>query len=88
MDASLTLVELIRELIREEIQNQDTTAICQIVSTNIDGTVNIHVLPDFETVIPNIINASKYAFDSGDMAVLYKIKNKLNNAFIIGAYNP
>lgn len=81
-------VALVRELIREELTKQDNTLPCLIESVNFDGTVNVYLLPDRETIIPNIPNASKYELQKGDSVVLYKIKNQISNAFIIAKLNP
>lgn len=82
MNASEQLVSLIRELIREEMSKKDASSICQIASVNENGTVNIILPSDPDTIIPNIKNTSGYEFVSGDYGVLYKIENKLNNSFI------
>ena len=82
MNTSEQLVSLIRELIREEMSKKDASSICQIASVNENGTVNIILPSDPDTIIPNIKNTSGYEFVSGDYGVLYKIENKLNNSFI------
>ena len=82
VNTSEQLVSLIRELIREEISKKDASSICQIASVNENGTVNIILPSDPDTIIPNIKNTSGYEFVSGDYGVLYKIENKLNNSFI------
>ena len=86
-DTSEQLVSLIRELIREELQNTDSTVICKVESVNADGSANIYVLPDVNNLIRNIPNSSNTAVKSGDIVVLFKIKNKLNNSFIIANYS-
>lgn len=82
VNTSEQLVSLIRELIREEMSKKDASSICQIASVNENGTVNIILPSDPDTIIPNIKNTSGYEFVSGDYGVLYKIENKLNNSFI------
>lgn len=83
-------LNIIRSLIKEEQNKQDRVEICQIDSVNEDGTVNIKMLSDFESVriIPNISNQSIYDFKSGDFAVVYMIQNQLSNAFIIAKCGP
>lgn len=88
MAASKELLQIIKNLINEELKKMDKTELCQIVSVNNDGTLNIYVFPDLVNIIPNIINASKYTFQQGDIAVLYKIKNQIGNSFVIAKYNP
>lgn len=77
------LVNLIRELTQEQLESLDQTAFCQVQSVNADGTVNVYILPDTENVIYNIINESRFTLSERDICVLYKIGNKLNNAFVI-----
>lgn len=77
------LVNLIRELTQEQLEFLDQTAFCQVQSVNADGTVNVYILPDIENVIYNIINESRFTLSERDICVLYKIGNKLNNAFVI-----
>ena len=89
MQTADTLVELIRTLIRDELRKQDSTELCRIVSANeVNNTVTISLYSDLKTEIPNIINASKYTFQSGDIGVLFKIGGQLNNAFIIAKVSP
>ena len=85
-----SFLNIIRSIIKEEQDKCDRTEICQIDSVNEDGTVNIKMLSDFETVriIPNISNQSIYSFKSGDLAIIYMIQNQLSNAFIIAKCGP
>lgn len=75
------LVELIREVVKEEISKKDSSSICLIDSINSNSTVNIKLLSD-DTVVKNIPNTSGYTMDSGDLAVIYKLGNSLNNSFV------
>lgn len=88
MKSADDFVALIRELIRDEINKNDTTLPCLVESVNFDDTVNIYLLPDRETVIPSIPNGSKYELKAGDSVLLYKVKNQISNAFIIAKLNP
>ena len=85
-----SFLNIIRSIIKEEQNKLDRVEICQIDSVNEDGTVNIKMLSDFETVriIPNISNQSIYSFKSGDLAIIYMIQNQLSNAFIIAKCGP
>ena len=80
-------VEVIRDVIRQELSNKDSTAICIVESVNNDGTLNLYVLPDRQSVVRNIINQCRYDFNSGDTALLYLIGNRLSNSFVIAKYN-
>ena len=50
------LIDLIREIVREEVKKQDNTVPCIVDSVNDDGTVNLCILPDLDTVINRILN--------------------------------
>lgn len=85
-----SFLNIIRSIINEEQNKLDRVEICQIDSVNEDGTVNIKMLSDFESIriIPNISNQSIYSFKSGDLAIIYMIQNQLSNAFIIAKCGP
>lgn len=85
-----SFLNIIRSIIKEEQNKCDRVEICQIDSVNEDGTVNIKMLSDFESIriIPNISNQSIYSFKSGDLAIIYMIQNQLSNAFIIAKCGP
>ena len=85
-----SFLNIIRSIINEEQNKLDRVEICQIDSVNEDGTVNIKMLSDFESVriIPNISHQSMYSFKSGDLAIIYMIQNQLSNAFIIAKCGP
>ena len=80
-------VEVMRDVIRQELSNRDTTAVCIVESVNGDGTLNLYVLPDRQSVVRNIINQCRYDFNVGDTALLYLINNRLSNSFVIAKYN-
>lgn len=77
------LVGLIREIIKDEIKSKDAATICSIAGVNPNGTLNITLLSDPDTIVSNIYNCTPYNFSTGDAAILYKINNNLNNSFII-----
>lgn len=79
---------LTREIIEQQIRDRSTDAVCEIESVNEDGTLNVYILPDRQTVVRNIINESRYNFRRGDSALLYKIRNRLSDSFIIAKFNP
>ena len=68
-DSANNLVGLIREIIREELKNIDKTSVCRVVSVNADNTVNLVVLPDTVTVIPNILNCSGQKLQNDDIVI-------------------
>ena len=85
-DSANNLVSLIREIVREELKNIDKTSICRVISVNADNTVNLVVLPDTTTVISNILNCSGQKLQNNDIVILFKIRNSINNSFIIAKY--
>lgn len=88
MKTADNLLALIRNLIRDELMKLDSTEMCRIDSVNAEtGTLNITLYSDRQTVIPNIINASKYTFRTGDTGVLFKMGGKLDNCFVIAKAN-
>lgn len=85
-DSANQLVNLIREIVREEVAKLDKTSIGRINSVNNDGTVNLVVLPDTNTQVNNVLNGTAQTLKSGDLVVLYKINNNISNAFVITKY--
>ena len=45
-DTANQMVDLIREIIREEIGKQDSSEVCQVDSVNVDGSLNVRLLSD------------------------------------------
>lgn len=77
-----------RDIIEQQIRDRSTDAVCEIESINEDGTLNVFVLPDKQTILKNIINESRYNFKRGDNALLYKIHNRLSDSFVIAKFRP
>ena len=82
-----SFVDIIRNAIRQELDTRDSTAVCVVQSVNADGTLNLYVLPDRQTVITNVTNQCRFDFTAGDSALLYLIGNRLSNSFVIAKYN-
>lgn len=80
-------VNVVRDIIRQEMSNRDSTAVAIVESVNGDGTLNLYVLPDTQSVIRNVINQCRFDFIQGDTALLYLIGNRLSNSFVIAKYN-
>lgn len=77
-----------RDIIEQQIRDRSTDAVCEIESVNDDGTLNVFVLPDKQTILRNIINESRYNFKRGDSALLYKIHNRLSDSFVVAKFRP
>ncbi len=86
-DTANQMVDLIRGIIREEIGKQDSSEVCQVDSVNVDGSLNVRLLSDETGLLTNITNGTPFEFQSGDYAILYKIKNSLGNCFVFGKPN-
>lgn len=86
MDNASDLVSIIKEIVDQKIQNLDQTSLGIVDSVNEDGTVNVFILPDMNKLISGIHNESKYELKNKDVVLIFKIKNRLQNAFIITKY--
>ena len=87
MDAK-DFLSVTRDIIEQQIRNRSTDAVCEIESVNEDGTLNVFVLPDKQTILKNIINESRYNFKRGDSALLYKVHNRLSDSFVVAKFRP
>lgn len=76
-------VDIIKEMIQDEINKQDNTILCKVASVNNDGSYNVYILPDESTVINSIPALTDFDLQQGDYVYIYKIRNQLNNSFII-----
>ena len=79
-------VKLVREIVEQQLSERSTDAVAEVESVNTDGTLNLYVLPDRRNVVHSIKNESKYTFKAGDVCLLYLIRNKLSNSFVITRY--
>ena len=78
------MVEIIRELIRQELSSLDHTYFAYVKQVNENGSVNVSLVEDPNHIITNIQNNSKYELQVGDEVVVYAINNRLgNNSFVI-----
>ena len=80
-------VDVVRKMIKQEVEKQDTTKVAVVEGVNSDNTLNVYLPPDRDTVFYNIVNESNYVFQPGDSAVLYAIGNDIANSFVIAKYN-
>lgn len=81
-------VNVVRDIVKQEFSTRDSTAVAIIESINQDGTLNLYVLPDMNTVIHNVTNQCRYSFKAGDTATLFLINGKTNNAFVVAKHDP
>ena len=80
-------VDIVRTIIRQELEDRNNTAICIVESVNQDETLNLYVLPDRQNVIKNVVNQCRFNFRAGDTALLFKVDNRLSNSFVVAKYN-
>ena len=83
-----SFLTVMRKMVEQQTDTMSSDVVCEIESVNEDGTLNIYVLPDRETVVRNVINESRYNFRRGDNALLYKIHNRLSDSFVIAKFRP
>ena len=77
------LVNIIRDIVREELSHTDNTIVCQVASVNADGTYDLYIVSDMKNIIRQISSITSQSIKVGDFVNVYKIKNQLNNAFIL-----
>lgn len=79
------LVDLIKSIVRAELDNRDSTVLGMIVSNgDIENTYNVYIEPDMDTIIHNVsVITGMPALNPGDYVYIFKIGNQLPNAFII-----
>ena len=87
-DNAKIFVEEIRKIVEQYVQKMSREKLCEIDSVNDDGTLNIYIGNDFQNVVHNVINESRYNFKKGDMAYVYLIDGKLSNSFVFAKCAP
>ena len=88
MKAADEMVDIIRDIIRQELNGTDSTVLCQVSSKTDDNHYNLFVVPDGDRIIENVVNMTKFDLDPGDLCYVYKIGNRLANAFICYKLTP
>lgn len=82
------LVDIIRDIIRQEIAGLDSTVLCQIKSKKGENHYDVTIVPDDKTVVRNVVNMTKFDLEVGDYVYIFKIKNQLSNSFIFYKVTP
>lgn len=77
-----SLVDLIKQLIKQQLDEKDQVALCQIASPGSDGKYNIYVVPDDANVIHGIPNKFGFELNTGDYVYVYKVGNQFAQSFI------
>ena len=77
------MVDIIKEIVKDEINKQDNTILCRIAKVNDNGSYDVFIEPDDQNVITNIPSIVDFDLHQDDYVYVYKIRNQLNNSFII-----
>lgn len=77
------MVDVIKEIVKDELNKQDNTVLCKIVRTNENGSYDVFIEPDEQNIVTNIPSIVDFELEQGDYVYVYKIRNQLNNSFII-----
>ena len=77
-----SMLDLIKELIKQQLDNKDQVALCQIATPRSDGRYNIYVVPDDANVIHGIPNKFGFDLNTGDYVYVYKVGNQFAQSFI------
>ena len=77
-----SMLDLIKELIKQQLDNKDQVSLCQIASPGSDGRYNIYVVPDDANVIHGIPNKFGFDLNTGDYVYVYKVGNQFAQSFI------
>lgn len=77
-----SLVDLIKQMIKQQLDEKDQVALCQIASPGSDGKYNIYVVPDDANVIHGIPNKFGFELNTGDYVYVYKVGNHFAQSFI------
>ncbi len=81
-NAANELVDLIRDMVRQEIKKQDTTILCQVKEKVDENHYNLAIIPDDGSIVRKVPNMTKFEPNVGDYVYVYKINNQLSNSFI------
>ena len=77
------MVDIIKEIVKDEINKQDNTILCRIAKVNDNGSYDVFIEPDDQNIITNIPSIVVFDLQQNDYVYVYKIRNQLNNSFII-----
>lgn len=76
------MVDIIRGIVREEINKTDSTILCQVKNIRSDNSADMIPVSDRSLILKNIPNMTKFDLSVGDYVYLYKINNQLDNSFV------
>ena len=82
------LVDIIRDIVRDELSTRDATILCQIKNKKDENYYDVIIVPDEKTIVQNVVNMTKFDLQEGDYVYVYKINNQLSNSFICYKVTP
>lgn len=87
--AAEKFVDLVRDIVQQELDREDDLVLCEVTEKKDDIHYDVNVLLDENNVVvQNVTNVTPMDLKKGDRVYLYKIKNVLQNSFIINTIIP
>lgn len=87
--AAEKFVDLVRDIVQQELDKEDDLVLCEVTEKKDDIHYDVNVLLDENNVVvQNVTNVTPMDLKKGDRVYLYKIKNTLQNSFIINKIIP
>lgn len=77
-----SMVDIIRGIVREEINKTDSTLLCCVKNIYSENAVDVVPVSDKTLTLHNIPNMTKYNLNIGDYVYIYRINNQLDNSFV------
>lgn len=77
-----SMVDIIRGIVREEINKTDSTLLCCVKNIYSENAVDVIPVSDKTLILHNIPNMTKYNLNIGDYVYIYKVNNQLDNSFV------
>ena len=86
--AANDLVDIFREIVRQELSKTDSTILCQVKQKRDDVHYDLAIVPDEQASLKNIPNMTGFSLKSGDYVYVFKIRNSMSNCFIVSKVIP
>lgn len=86
--AANDLVDIFREIVRQELSKTDSTILCQVKQKRDDVHYDLAIVPDEQASLKNIPNMTGFSLASGDYVYVFKIRNSTSNCFIVSKVIP
>lgn len=77
-----SMVDIIRGIVREEINKTDSTLLCRVKNIYSENAVDVIPVSDKTLILHNIPNMTKYDLNIGDYVYIYRVNNQLDNSFV------